>query len=243
MGRNAELNINTDAVVRFTAKLEKLHRSDLPIAIRNSLNNAAFDVKKNTMPELAKSNFEHRRENFFKATSKVQMAQGFDIKSMKAMVGFVGNQQAVQDLEQQEHGGRIGGRSFISMDSARTGKSKSRSVRPMNQISKIKNIVNTRKSKGATDAIRFASSVRVAGVGGYVLADYKGKRILWRINSLQRTAAGYKLTALYSFDQGRDVSVSPTHFMQTASLKSAKNLEKYYIAQAKIRVQKYYNKK
>ena len=55
-----QLNINSDAVVKFTNTLEKLHKSGLPVAIRESLNNAAFDVKKRTMPKAAGDTFKER---------------------------------------------------------------------------------------------------------------------------------------------------------------------------------------
>ncbi|KKL54819.1 hypothetical protein LCGC14_2261580, partial [marine sediment metagenome] len=83
------LNVNTDKVVVFSNKLEKLHRSAFPIAIRGALNNAAFDVKKNTMPVSAEKEFTIRRKNFFKANSRVNMAKGFNVRTMQAMIGFV----------------------------------------------------------------------------------------------------------------------------------------------------------
>ncbi|KKN42121.1 hypothetical protein LCGC14_0716250, partial [marine sediment metagenome] len=75
----AILNVNTDEVVRYSNKLEKLHRSAFPIAIRGTLNNAAFDVKQKTMPVSAEKEFVNRQPNFFKANSKVNMAKGFNV--------------------------------------------------------------------------------------------------------------------------------------------------------------------
>ena len=104
------LNINNDKTVIFTNTLEKLHRSALPVAIRGALNKAAFDLKQKTMPESADKAFVNRSKNFFKANSRVAMAKGFDIGSMKSVTGFTegrlrgSNNFAVQDLEQQELG-------------------------------------------------------------------------------------------------------------------------------------------
>lgn len=41
-----QLNVNTDATVALTNKLEKLHKSAFPVAVRSTLNSAAFDMKK-----------------------------------------------------------------------------------------------------------------------------------------------------------------------------------------------------
>ncbi len=41
-----KLDVNTDSAIQLTAKLERLHRSSFPSAVRNTLNDAAFDMKK-----------------------------------------------------------------------------------------------------------------------------------------------------------------------------------------------------
>lgn len=236
-----QLNINSDAIVRFTDKLERLHRSDLPIAIRDTLNNAAFDVKQKTMPATSKRTFTNRHPNFFKSTSRVTKATGFDVRSMKSMVGFVGNQQAVRDLEAQEHGGKIGGRAFIPVDTARAGGSRRNMVESVNRMKRIRSrkIIDTKNSSAGTAAARFGSSIRLARKGGLILAEYKGKRILWRVNSRTKTEGGnYKLTALYTYKEGRDVRVSGTDFMRTASLRSGAKMEEFFIKQASARIKK-----
>lgn len=234
-----QLNINNDEVVKFTNKLEKMHRSALPVAIRGALNNAAFDVKTNTMPKNAADNFVSRQANFFKANSRVSMASGFDVNNMEAVVGFVstslkgGNNYAVKDLEQQEYGGTIRGKSFIPLRSARSSSSDNKAVRPSNRISNIRKIVNARNAKGVNDKQKFVKSVLFAGVGGHVLGDIKGKQILWRVNSLNKTSGGnFKLTALYSYENGRSVKVSNRGFMRESSVQSGKKIDSYFIAQA-----------
>ena len=111
-----KFNVDTNEVIVFTNKLEKLSKSAFPNAVRGTLNGLGFDVKKNTMPEVAEKTFVTRRKNFLKASSRVEMARGFSLNSMETKVGFVpfkGPNEAVQDLEQQEHGGKIGGRSLL----------------------------------------------------------------------------------------------------------------------------------
>ena len=243
MARFVEININNDAVVSLTNKLEKLHRSALPVAIRTALNSVAFDVKKVTMPARAKAAFENRSPNFFKANSRVDMARGFNVKSMSADVGFRQMQpqanQAVDNLEEQERGGTIKGRSLIPMDDSRVGRSIKKVVRKQNRTSIMKNVVNARRAQGANKRQKFIKSVQHAGQGGLVLSEHKGKEIIWRVNSLKRTSGGrLKLTALYSYKKSRAVSVKATHFMARASKRSSMKMDEFYIIEAKKQIKR-----
>lgn len=233
-----QLNVNTDAVVAFTNKLEKLHRSAFPVAVRSALNAAAFDMKKNEILKSADDTFTVRKSNFFKANSRVEMATGFDVDNMKSAVGFTGKDQAIDDLEQQESGGKIKSRSFIPMKPARTENSNKKLVRPNARLKNIK-IVDASKASGANDKQKFVKSVFHAGVGGVVLSEFNGRSFLWKVNSLKRTKDGsFKLTPLYSFEKGRQVSVKATHFMAKATKKTTPKIEKFYIDAAEKQFKK-----
>jgi hypothetical protein len=231
------VNINTDAAVIHTNRLERMGRNALPNAIRNALNSTAFDVKQNTMPKVAKHKFINRAPNFFKANSKVEMARGFNVNTMQSKVGFVPNRskgvnQAVKDLEQQEHGGKIEKRSFIATDTARGGSGKSL-VRPINRLSRIKNIVDVKNASGKNYGQKFIKSVIYAGKGGFVKAKFKGRETLWRVNSIKRKDNKFKLTPIYTYKKGRSVQVDETGFMRKASLLSARKMEDFYIKAAR----------
>jgi len=225
----ALLNINSDAAVSFTNKLEKMHRSALPVAVRGALNNVAFDVKKKTMPFMAKESFTERRKNFFRATSRVQLAKGFNLKSMKSKIGFVGAEknQAVDDLNQQERGGSIGGRSFIPMNTARISNSEKKLVRKKNRTSVIRNIDRVQSKK------MFFKTVVKAGVGGHIIY----KDTLFRIKSIKR--GNIKLLPLYSYSKNRSVRVKPTLFMQKASKLSRSKIDTFYKEQAERQFKKF----
>lgn len=232
------IDVNTDAVVSYAAKLGRLSRSAYPVAVGTTLNAAAFDVKKVTMPA-SSDVFTKRKPTFFKATSTVSKATGFDVKTMRAMVGFTGHSQAVEDLQQQEKGGDIGGRAFVPMDSARTGGSNRKSIRANARLTAIKNIADTKNVSGKNEGQRFIKSVIFAGKGGHVLAEYNGVKILWRVNSINKTEENhFKLTPLYTYQKSRDVNVSATGFMEEASEASAKKMEGYFIKAAKGRIEK-----
>lgn len=245
-----KININTKAVVAFSNKLEKMSKTALPKAVRYTLNSAAFDVKTNTMPKAAEAAFEKRTSNFFKANSKVLKAEGTDLRGMKATVGFTSlnlkgkTNFAVKDLEQQEHGGKIAGKSLIPTPLARIGNSRSKLVRKALRIGKDGNldgrIINSNHVRGRTKKQRFSFAVAKAGRGGFVLGDKEfknGNRMIWRVNSTKRKADGkFDLTAIYKVIKGRKVPVRPTHFMEKSSIESAKKMEAFYIAEAKKRI-------
>lgn len=239
-----QLNVNTTAVIEYSKKLDQMHKSALPFSIRGALNKAAFDVKQSTMPTTTSQFFRNRSKNFFKANSKVNMASGFNLSSMQSEVGFTKtglngeNNYAVDDLEQQERGGSIQKKGFIPLHTARGG-SPTSLVKPNNRLSKIKNIVRAKNAKGVNDKQRFVKSVYHAGKGGYVLAKYKNKEILWRVNSVNRTKSGaFKLTPLYTFKSGRKVSVRGREFMQKASIQSGSKMEQFYIQEANRQLSK-----
>lgn len=233
------IDINSDALVVHTAKLERMRKYDLPLAIRGTLNSAAFDMKTKTIPISAGRNFVQRKKTFFKSKSRVKTAQGFDIKTMESVVGFVGDDQAIDNLEQQESGGVIGGRSYIPQKPARISNSQKKAVRANARLSRIKNIVDPRKVGGANDKERFVKSVIHAGKGGHVLGEVRGKRVLWRVNSLKRTSDGkFKLTPLYSYKDGRTVNVRATRFMTEASDITKKKLDELYYQNAQRRYDK-----
>lgn len=246
------LNINTDAIVKFTNILEGLKKSALPNAVRGSLNNAVFDVKTNTMPTKANQTFIKRSPNFFKANSSFEKASGWDISKMEARVGFTsdklqgGNNYAVKDLEQQESGGVIGGRSFIPTDAARQGKNKNKLVRPNARLAKLmaKNIVNRRDAKGANWGQQMIKSAVHVGVGGLVLTERfhagRGGGILL-IKQIKRKDGNIKLKTelLYTVKKNRKIVVKPRNFMSAAAMMSGTKIETYFIKEAQREIAKY----
>lgn len=253
------LNINSNEVVKHTARLERIHKSALPSAIRNTLNDAVFDVKTKTMPSTA-SEFKKRSPNFFKANSKFEKAQGFNVHSMKATVGFFENNlastsnYAVKDLEQQEDGGIIQKKTFIAQKKARVGNKMVRQNFRLNNLHN-KHFVKT-SSKGvdrAGNTITIKSLkqqfIRAAiyaetkfGKNAFVLGNRGtgGSKTLSLINGIRkgRHAIEVSRTPIYSVKKGRVVPVKATNFMKRASLESGSKMENFYIKQAQRQFEK-----
>lgn len=264
------LNINTQATVKFTNILEKLHRSALPVAVRSALNDAAFDVKTRTMPDSAKKEFTQRQKNFFKANSSFEKATGFSIRNMKATVGFQehklqkrSSNYAVKDLVQQEYGGKIARKSFIPMRAARVaGRGVTKAAFRKSQISR-QGIINAAKVRSVSGRHRKQRFIRAAikarelhGDNAFILGNLtRGSQTLFKVVELwtgTRNHRGFasfgsrklriKLVPLYRFKRGRAVSVARTGFMKRASLGTAVRLEDFYIAQAHRQLNKYYGR-
>jgi hypothetical protein len=243
---NVYFKLDNSAVVAYVNRLEKLKKSALPNAIRNTLNSAAFDVKQNTMPSSADKNFVKRKPNFFKANSKVVMAKSGDVKSMKAVVGFTSsnaqyNNFAVEELEQQEHGGRIGKRTLIPLDFSRSGQSHGGQVLPSNRVRVIKNIIHSTKSKGRNKRQQFIKAAIYAGKNGLVIGNIGSRETLFRVKSIKKDANGKTVitkTPLYSYQKGRSIRIKKaTHFMREASYKSARRMNEHFIREAKKQIQ------
>lgn len=225
--------------MKFTNKLEKMHRSALPSAIRGTLNKAAFDVKQRTMPASVDKTFVKRNPTFFKANSRVEMAKGFDVKTMASTVGFTShnlkyNNFAVQELEEQEYGGRIRSRSFIPLGAARSGNSSSKPVLPSNRLRKIRKVVDSNRGRGVSRSSKFVRAAMKAGRGGFVIGNF-ARKTLFKITSISKDEDGKPVITkipIYSFLKGRSVGIKSTRFMRNASDLSASKLEKFYIEEA-----------
>ena len=248
-----KFNVNSDAVIAHTNKLEGLTRSAFPNAVRNTLNGLAFDLKKDTMPKSA-SRFTKRQKNFFKANSTVQMAKGFNVSTMESKMGFMAKGKtakgAVNNLDEQEEGGTITQREYIPVEKSRIGKSKKRMVQKKNRLNKIgiKNIVKASSFSGST-SWQFMQAVNKAQKGGFVQAKLKNKDVtmVWRVNesmstNLKTKRVIFKLTPVYIVNKSKIVKVKATHFMEKATKKTMQRADKIYISSANFQYKKHFNK-
>lgn len=233
------LNINASAVVAYTNRLEKASKTAMPKAVARTLNDVAFDVKKNTLQKTTGKKFTIRSKNFFRVYSRVNMASVGHISSMKSEIGMTeqglkgGNNYSVDNLEKQEKGGTITNRSLIPTRQARGG-SDAKLVRQKDRLSSIRNAVRTSAQRGKNPRERWKRAAVKAGKGGVVASE----RGLYRINSLRRkgTTTIVKSRKLYSYEQNRKVRVRSTNFMRESSEWSHSKMEKFFIKNAERRL-------
>jgi hypothetical protein len=249
-----QIKMDTSQVDRYAEKLGTLHRSALPTAVRATLNGAAFEMKKNTLLSEASKAFTQRDRNFFKAFSRVDMAKGWDVDTMKATVGFMekglkgSNNYAVKNLEQQEEGGKIGGRSFIPMRTSRTGRSDRKKVKAGNRIEDIRNKrmtpINSRSGNRKQQFIK-AAIYSLQHEDGLVLGHRasSGGRTLWRIESISQNTKSRKLhikaVPIYNVKPNRSVSVKATNFVEKAAMKARKVMPEIFKHEAERQFKKH----
>lgn len=243
----SSFNVNMEEVIAFTAKLEKLKRSDFPIAVRQTLNDAAFETKK-LVPKMAAQRFTTRQKNFFNAFSVVDKATGWDVNKMRSITGINENKgsKVAKGLEQQELGGSIRGRKLVPHDMARISGSHSGKLSTRHRFKNINKIHNStpaykygankgRKSKFASAAF----SASKAGAKYFLLKNSSGKGTVFELKSLQSNSRTRKLKMnfkpVYKY-RNTDVSkFEKRPFMEPSALKVSKRMADFYIKNAEKR--------
>jgi len=249
----AFLDVNNDANIKLTAKLEKLHRSAFPSAVRNTINQVAFDAK-SKVPKVSAQKFVTRNKTFFKAFTTVKKAQGFNVQKMKSVMGvnsrkktaMGGGSRVAEGLEKQETGGTIKGRKLVAHPHARTSKSNSKRISARNRF----NRVNYHDGTGAFRAhIGSRNSKFVAAVMGmaksgksHLLLRTGSRGMIYQVTGVNRTKRGkvkFRVKKLYSYRNTRSSRVRKTGFMKASSELAYRNIDDIYTEKAHFQFQKY----
>lgn len=254
---NVEFKLDTKEIEAYSKKLGTLHKSAYPSAVRATLNGAAFDVKQKTLLKSAKDSFIERQANFFKANSTVDVATGFNVDTMKATVGMSeerlkdkSTNYAVKDLEQQEHGGKIGGKSFIPMKTARVSKSANKIIQQRFRISDVldeNKFLNVNNSRGKTKKQRYVKTAikafQLNPSNAYILGNSfrGGNRTLSKIEMVSFTKKGIKIrrTPIYTYRKGREITVAGKNFMKRAAFESSLDMNKIFKKEAEFQFKKH----
>lgn len=234
--------IDTSQVQQFTNKLRELHRSHFPIAIRQTLNDAAFDVLKTTLPDRFKNEFTIRNRSFLRSHSGVQKAEGWEINGMKSKVGITPNgSESAENLSKQEYGGSER-RPFIYMDQARISKSKLKLVRRQNYFQGKRLIHGTPNRKRSIKSQQVADAYMAIKLGALVLKNSKSGQVLMQVDSISQHVKSRRITIkehpIASYQRGRNINIKPLHFLQRASETSARKMPHFFIKNAKRRIEK-----
>ncbi len=238
----AHLDVNSSAVIRFTARLEQLNRSAYPVAVRQTLNDAAFDVKNRTLTKSANKNFTRRSPNFFKTFSRVDKAVGFNVNSMRSIVGMSDNgkqsaKTAINNMEKQEEGGVIEDGSIYLKDSRRGSVNKGL-VRRSNYYDKSR--VVTGKSRvrrgGGTNRSKFvARAFRSLNDKKPMFFNSMRGNYLMQVQSIKRSKDGklkIKSSLLMKARKDKPARLKGTHFTKEAAMMTVKMIETFYIRNA-----------
>ena len=214
-------DINTDALVKLTTKLGGLHKSALPSAVRNTLNDAAFETK-TWIPITASRKFTTRKKSFFRAFSSVEKARGFDINGMKSAAGInpAKGSQVADGLEGQETGGTINTRKLIPHDKARIGGSHSRVLKRKHRLDRISLTTPGRKTSGGVN---------------YLLVKKGNKGTVFEVGGAGKKN---KLTPIYTYKNSKKSKVKKAPFMAPAAMIATKQIPNNYLKNATFQINK-----
>jgi hypothetical protein len=244
---NVYFDVNMQASVDLVRKLGEVNRSAFPVAIRQTLNQAAFDVKQNSLELSATNNFIRRSPNFFKRFSGVNRAAGFDVNRMKAEVGMtdmsqVTAQAAISHMNQQEFGGGVtGGADYLK--ASRAGNN-NRRVSKANYLSKSNVLHGPFKRKGTTKSNFIASAYAALATGKLMkFKSASGITFYSKVTSMSSISRGkkrgqVKIVSKLMIERRNSVSIKATHFMKEAAMLTYAKMPDFFNRQAEKQIMK-----
>jgi len=252
------LNVNTDELVVLTNKLEKMHKSDLPLAIRKSLTDTAWDMKKDTLQKSASRFRDRHPGNIYRTFTRVKKAEGFNVRNMEAVMGFkpLPRSDFAENQEEQNRGGTIDERTFIPMAEARGGNGQVKKKYRLSQLAS-KNIIDSkkvtsRKGRGGSKVnvkgkqkfiVAAIAAKKQSGNDAYVISQFEngGRRTLYHVKKAKPQRGGgvdLKLTPIYNVKGKRKVSVKKTGYITEAAMNAEKLMPRNFQKAAEHRIKK-----
>lgn len=249
-------NVNTQACVLLVNKLEQLHKSAFPLAVRGTLNAAAFDVKMRTLDESATQNFIRRSPTFFKRFSGVNRATGWNIDSMRAEVGMTAEgggaselsaRTAVANMEVQEEGGKIT-EGLEYLPGARVSGDADKLVRKNMRWNSSNVITKARASysvkthklwKSTTKSRIIAEAYMALQTGKLQQVFVNGRRAYRQVTAISKTAKGKIKITSKLISIARNSSQKPltaTHFSREAAERTIPRIAGYFNEQAQKQI-------
>lgn len=245
-------DVNNDGVIQYTAKLEELSKSAFPSAVRNTLNKAAFETKKQ-IPKSAEKVFVTRHKPFFKNFSIVEKASGSNVEKMASTVGINAskNRELAENLESQEFGGMVSGKKLIPHDDARNSKSQKKRVSAPNRLNKVDIHDATRafKSHRGTRKSKFVAAVMSTAKSGkkHMMIKSGTNGMVYEVTGISQNVktkkVNFKIKKLYSVRSVKSHNVKAHGFMKDSAKVVSKNIEQYYFENAEYQFTKILNQR
>lgn len=241
-------DINTEAAIKYSADLERLHRSALPSAVRNTLNNAAFETKKQ-LPMVASRLFITRQKSFFRRFSTVDKASGFNINSMRSIVGINASVDAeiAKNLESQEFGGAVQGNKLVPHNHARTSKSLNKRVAARNRFNRVKihDASRAYRAHRGTKKSKFIAAVMSTAKSGknHMMIKNGNRGMVYEVTSVSQNVrtgkVNFKIKKLYSVRSNKTHRVKASGFMMKSSKIASSKINDFYRENAEFQIKKF----
>lgn len=238
---NVQFNVNTDATIILTAKLERLNKTAFPSAVRASLSDAAFYMKQSGISNSANKNMTVRNRTVFKKFTGVEKARfNRNIEQMKASVGFipkdgVKGSKVPQGMEANEIGG-VDKEGLMYMPKTRISGDQKRLVRNKSRYSKgrlIKGRVRTKKS--ISNTMNMMSSYEEKKP---TFVHTKKGRFLVQVTDVGYNVVtkkhDFKLDFLMRDRKYNQAKSKATHFVKEAALITQKKMDEFYAKNAQF---------
>jgi len=228
-----QIKIDSKAIEQYERKLTSLKRSAFPNAIRSTLNDAAFEMKKDNLHTSAANNFKHTRsKNFFKKFSGVKKATGWNINQMQSEIGMLDlgvktAKTAISNMEKHEKGGSINDGAVYLPDS-RTSKNFGRLVRKVNYFKKG----NVIKGKGSFVAKAYKSME--------LKMPMKHEKFLIQVTNIRKTKKGkIKITSKLLMKERENVKIKPNNFVLKAATQTQKQIPTNFKKNAERQIKRF----
>lgn len=239
------VKIDSKDFENYRRSLNSLSKSAFPTAVRNTLNNAGFDMKKNELHKAAKEKFKYTRaKNFFKSFSYVNKATGTNVNTMSSKVGLrdLGKQSAksaVENMNMHQSGGTINkGNAYL--DDSRVSKNRARFVRKKNYLKKG-NVLENLKGNFVQKAYEANKQKKP------FWHTKNGNSYLVLIKSFKRTGRGkkkkIKIKSELILKKRKNARIKPNRFIGSAAKRTSAKMPQMYKVEFNKQFQRYVARK
>lgn len=225
------LKVDSKEVSKLAFKLESLNKSALPLTVRRTLNNAAFENRSIDLEKSASKNFVRRDKNFFRVISKYEKAKGFDIEKMESRVGFVSKKQddSAFNMQAQEFGGNVGGRDYLPTKESRVSRSNEKKVNKKYRLSTIKNkIISESNIKAVSSHQKFTIAAKKAEKANKLLKTKDG--------IFDKKGKGF--VKIYDYKKNRKINLKSRNFLLEASMYTRQRIPLLFLKNGKELIKK-----
>ncbi len=233
-------NINTSEIVQLTNKLEKLHKSAMPVTVRGALNDVAFYMKKNEVAKAFDRQFIVRKKTFIRSHTSVNKSLNtFDIKKMSSEVGIIKSKPVSEGLKNQELGQKTKKTKHIPfIDKGKTpvriGKSHLKQVSKGKRLSQISGAININGIKNPFKNQKFIKAAFSGGKG--TIIKYNDTLGVVRAAKKTKTGIFIKFERLYSISKENTVKLNKAPFLVPAAKQAFKKMNYFFIERAKKKI-------
>ena len=218
-----EIRVDTAELGRLSRALIQFRRSAFPSVTRSTLNDLAFETKKN-VNKLSYNQFtirERPRQNVFNTGILVDKAKYDRIEAMKSSVGLNGQSRwgnLSKSVSKQELGGTIDKKSMIPLNTVRVSRSNKKKITKKKNLSKLN---FSRGNSGKYFTLK-------AKNGKKYIAEPVGKR------------KNRKLRLLYTYKKGRKVTIKKRPFLKPSAIEASKKTVEFFKVNARKTIARQY---